>query len=497
MSRLMNTLVFLFLAFMCHAQYVFTGNGAWSDPNNWQNGSVAPAGISSGTTITILGNAVNNVPSGRLNPDYQVNGGSLIIEAGGSLTFTNLNTWLIEFRNSGSVIINGTLTFTNSFVWEAYAGSSITVNGIFEHKGWIGNAGTITINNGGAINNTGTLDNAGKGFAGPGPIIVNCGGVINNIAPGIFYPGNTQLNGCGIINNASSLSGNLTFNGTLINSGTIAPGNSPGAITVSADYTAMSTAIHNFEIAGTATGNYDVMNVGGNVSLNGTLNVSLLNGFTPTSDHDLPIITGTINGSFSTVNIPSSYILVYNSNSVVLRHTSALPVHFVGVNIKKQNSGQEISWEVLEEENVLRYEVEKSRDGIHFTVIGSVHGAGLNTYRFHDAVPETKCFYRLKCVDIAGTHRYSTISFYNQGKVSTRLYAFPSPARQSITVQHATTSRTSTLYLISCEGKIIRTVGLPPRVQQTVLDVSSLKSGVYFIRFHSGKDDQTIMVEKL
>jgi hypothetical protein len=120
-------------------------------------------------------------------------------------------------------------------------------------------------------------------------------------------------------------------------------------------------AIHDFEVAGVSGGNYDVLNVGGTVYLTGTLNVSLLYGFTPTTDHDLPIITGNISGTFATVNLPSSYQVAYNSNSGVMRHSSPPPVLFVNINIQKQDRGQQVSWKVKNEEDLLGYEIERAR----------------------------------------------------------------------------------------------------------------------------------------
>lgn len=300
------------------AQYVFTGNGAWSDVNNWQNGSKPPSTtISSGVTVTIQGTATTST---AFPYDLSANNGSLIIAAGGSLSI-NIET---QFSNQGSVTVNGSLN--SNTMWEAYNGSSLTVNGTFNNKNVFGNQALITVNNAGVINNTGNLDNT---FVNPiGQITLNCGSTINN--NGVFKPGNLIKSDCAVINNNSILSGNSTIAGSLVNSATLAPGNSTGTYTITGDYTAMSTAIHNFEVGGTSAGEYDVLNVNGKVILDGILNVSLINGFTPSTTHDLPIITGNISGTFTTVNIPNSYSLVYTSNSVLLRHIFITDYTFAG-----------------------------------------------------------------------------------------------------------------------------------------------------------------------
>jgi hypothetical protein len=467
------------------AQYVFTGNGAWSDVNNWQNGTKPSSTISSGSTVTIQGTATT---SSGFPYDLGGNNGSLIIAAGGSLTI-NIET---QFSNSGSVTVNGSLT--SNTMWEAFNGSSVTVNGTFTNKKTLGNQGLITINNGGIINNTGNLDNT---FINPiGQVVLNCGGAINN--SGTFRPGNLTSSSCATITNSSVLSGNSIISGNLINAGTLAPGNSPGSYTINGDYTATSTAVHNFEVAGPSTGNYDVLNVSGIVFLTGTLNVSLINGFTPTTDQDIPIISGTINGTFAIANIPSSYSLVYNSNSVVLRHSSLLPVTFVAISIKKQNNGQKIDWEVQSEQGVSRYEIEKSRDGNHFITIGSVNAAGLNNYSFNDLMPETKCLYRVKSLDIADAYKYSTITLYSEGKSLVKLLAYPSVTDQKIVVQHPVAAADSKFFIIGSAGEIVKAVRLSIGASQTEINLSLLKPGIYILTFQNEKGEkQSIKIQKL
>ncbi len=63
--------------------YIFTGDGNWNNPANWENNLVPPASTNLGSEIII-----NNVPGGQclLNIPYTVTGGtSLTILTGKSL----------------------------------------------------------------------------------------------------------------------------------------------------------------------------------------------------------------------------------------------------------------------------------------------------------------------------------------------------------------------------------------------------------------------------
>jgi hypothetical protein len=481
-SVIIPAIAFLFLSTSISAtDYTFTGNGAWSDPANWAGGIIPPQSLSSGNTITINGTAITTDEC--CDNDFESNYGTVTISADGSLTLQNAT----QFENHSSIIILGALI--NRTTFEAYSTGSITIYGNFTNQNWtgpydnvgglLGNQGLITIE-GGTFDNTGELDNDMD--VEPGQIIVNCGGAINNT--GIFKPGNTTFNcGTGINNSGGTLSGTATINGNLSNSGTLAPGNSPGDYTVTGDYTASGTAIHNFEVAGTSVSTYDRLLCNGAVTPGGTLNVSLVDGFIPTTDHDLTIITGTINGTFSTVNIPGTYALVYNNNSIVLRHSASLPVNFVSLEVKKEGNGVNLTWKVADEQNVLRYDIEKSIDGRVFAKIGTVNAFGQNQYNFTDPKIEVKCLYRIKSVDYDEKYKYSSIVNFKQGNAIIDLKVFPVPARQEIIVQHKTASPDAKLILTSIEGKMIKIILPTPGMQQTSIDINILAPGSYILQF--------------
>jgi CSLREA domain-containing protein len=105
-----------------------------------------------------------------------------------------------------------------------------------------------------------------------------------------------------------TLSGVGTVTGTVINNGgQVSPGASPGILTISGNYTQTAAGVLNIEIGGVNVGlDYDRLAVSGTVSLGGTLNVTLINGFTPTPPQSFQFLTatGTPTGDFATKNLP-------------------------------------------------------------------------------------------------------------------------------------------------------------------------------------------------
>ena len=97
------------------------------------------------------------------------------------------------------------------------------------------------------------------------------------------------------------LQGFGTVQGNLINSGTVHPGDGPGILTVTGNYTQNASGILNIAIGGLTPGSgYSVLSVTGSASLLGTLDVSLVPGFSPVTDDIFVILTsGGLSGEFT------------------------------------------------------------------------------------------------------------------------------------------------------------------------------------------------------
>lgn len=461
------------------ANYTFIGSGDWLQPSNWLNGAVPPSILPQGSTIMIDGAAVMDsclASCGIL----QVNHGYITIERGASLTIRNKNGFTLE---SGFILVNGTMINETDFTLSANA--TLNLNGTWINQKTLENAGFIIMGNRSLFQNDSTaiLDNekatSGRIYAGGDALIRNKkGGTIRlGIATGVN------------VMNTARIAGNTNMRGNLTNDGEITPGNSPGVLTIDGDYTATSNAIHTFEVTGTSATDYDRLNVTGTVNLNGTLNVSLLNGFTPSaSNSDLIIFTGTIQGTFATVNKPTDYQLVYTNNSVVLRVLSTLPVSFVNVEVKKADGGAKLTWHIQNEQNVSHYEVEKSTNGRVFSKAGIVKAASLAAYAFTDNAASKTVFYRVKCVSRDGKVNYSQVVSYVEGQSSVGLTVFPSPTANTIQVQHPTATAKTKIEIVAVDGRAMRTVFPASGEELTTVDVSLLPAGTYFVRLYLGND---------
>ena len=107
--------------------------------------------------------------------------------------------------------------------------------------------------------------------------------------------------GSGVLNGSGKIGGDLANE----NGGTVAPGNSPGTLTVDGNYTQGATGTLAIEIAETA---FDRLVVNGQANLAGTLDVTLLDGYVPSDGATFDILDfSSVSGDFDTLNLPTDF----------------------------------------------------------------------------------------------------------------------------------------------------------------------------------------------
>ena len=161
------------------------------------------------------------------------------------------------------------------------------------------------------------------------------------------YAGNTNVNG-GIlevdgsiasastyVNNGAALDGIGTIGGSVYNRGIVIPGEAPGMLHVSGNYTQSGNGTLVTQVGGRNPGQSSVLAIGGSANLNGTLQLVRLNNFTLAPGDKLPILTaaGGINGVFSSVQGASAFApvntiitagIAYDSHDVYLEAVQGL-----------------------------------------------------------------------------------------------------------------------------------------------------------------------------
>ena len=202
----------------------------------------------------------------------------------GTVTVTGDGSqWYTKSLNVGG-LGHGTLNITGR-------GKLLTENAVIGVE--TGSVGEVTIDGDGS-----TWTNSGiivvSSFApGTGTLIVTNGGTVSS-AGGI------------IVRVLGTLRGDGQIIGNVSNVGVVAPGNSPGTLHIDGNYTQAGKL--QIEIGGTTPGSqFDMLDITGAATLDGTLEVSLIDGFTPSVGDVFEIVhaDGGVFGGFDTFSLPT------------------------------------------------------------------------------------------------------------------------------------------------------------------------------------------------
>lgn len=283
----------------------------------------------------------------------------------------------------------------------------------------------------------------------------------------------------GIIKGSGTLA-----NPNFTNTGTIAPGNSPGILSFTGNFSNQGTV--QIELGGTTVGTgYDRLAVSGNVTLGGTLEIVKLSGFSLSSGQTFTIVTGAaLTGSFSTVTWPAgvSGTLSYTATSAIITITTALPLDLTAFNGRAAGSTVVLDWQTANEKNTRSFEIERSADGRSFTYLSAVtaYGSGDHAYACTDEQPlGGNNYYRLKSIDVDGTATYSKTVLVNFDKQNA-VWITPVPATSYITLSLQNASLAGQQAgIFNAAGMRIATLTLQATQR---LDISKWAAGVYTIK---------------
>ena len=242
---------------------------------------------------------------------------------------------------------SGTIGFGGNGVGALVNNSALTLTGdVNAHHdvccsaGLIHNAGTMTRSTSAGtatldvpFENAGTLDLQTGTISHPGYSWTQTAGV-TNVHAGATLGANPQIQG-------GTVKGTGTINGDVTNtSGLVAPGASPGLLTVTGNYTQASGGTLDVAIAGLTPGTqFDQLLVGGVASLGGTLALHSVT-FTPALTDTFKIIRGASSrtGTFATLTGASTgtgatYSAQYDSDGATLLVNGTPPANTVAPSI--------------------------------------------------------------------------------------------------------------------------------------------------------------------
>ena len=176
-------------------------------------------------------------------------------------------------------------------------------------------------------------------------------------------------------------------------------------------------------------------------------------------------------------------------------------VDFVGAN---KGSYNELKWVVTEEQQLSRYELERSGDGISYRKVATKQAANsttMITYSHNDPVGigASEYYYRLRIVDNDGSFTYSSVIFIRTAGKTT-ISVMNNPFRDMIVLQYATAANQKiSLAIYNAGGALLRKQEYNATAGSGVYSVFGFENfprGFYFLKAECGEFTRTFKLVK-
>ena len=172
---------------------------------------------------------------------------------------------------------------------------------------------------------------------------------------------------------------------------------------------------------------------------------------------------------------------------------------FSGKVTAEQNSL--LNWTTASELNNRQFDIELSRDGLHFKNIGTVMSKGNaiidQHYEFLHLKPQPGIsYYRLKQTDLDGKYTYSKIISLTVNPALTRASIYPVPAKNVITINFGTMISKGEIKIYSSDMKLVKQEKINGPAITKEINISKLPGGIYFARYTHGPSIETLQFIK-
>ncbi len=173
---------------------------------------------------------------------------------------------------------------------------------------------------------------------------------------------------------------------------------------------------------------------------------------------------------------------------VVFKISAILPVRFTKVKATQNNKKVDVEWKVASEQNIEKYDVEHSTNGIKFEKIASVSSKGnsvLNSYVIQHEMPVTgDNFYRVKAIESNAGKFYSDVVKVKLDGVNNSFNVNPNPVvNNKLNILFSNKERGDyEIRLVSTLGQILFTKNIyhdGENSPKTIILPSGIRSGMY------------------
>ncbi|HEV8271173.1 MAG TPA: T9SS type A sorting domain-containing protein [Chitinophagaceae bacterium] len=196
------------------------------------------------------------------------------------------------------------------------------------------------------------------------------------------------------------------------------------------------------------------------------------------------------NLGFSTRNPDNNFVRKEGINSLSALTLSSdinspLPLVFLLINARCEAGRVFLSWKTAQEQNTSHFNIERSADGINWSVIGSQPAAGNSTdqrsYSFADNDPARNSYYRISEYDLDGRTQYTRV-LRSSCDVRDVFSLWPNPVHDKVIINIVTSSASqATIKIFDNKGALVKMQKstVSPGTNQLRIDTKSWPNGIY------------------
>jgi hypothetical protein len=185
------------------------------------------------------------------------------------------------------------------------------------------------------------------------------------------------------------------------------------------------------------------------------------------------------------------------SDAITVIEGTPLPITLISFVASSKNCQSVLDWKVADAVNFNRFVVEQSTDGRAFTAIADIpYTAGVDNYTYTDKSASTgTTLYRLKCVDMDGQAKYSSVVSTNSDCNNRSIQVYPTVTSNTVNVVLPQGYEKARLYITNVSGQ-----RMYPIVQGSgtakVVSLQGLPPAVYLLQITNSKETKTFKIIK-
>src|SRR5258705_5377302 len=164
---------------------------------------------------------------------------------------------------------------------------------------------------------------------------------------------------------------------------------------------------------------------------------------------------------------------------------NTLPLRFISFNANCERNKVLLTWKTAQEQNTSHFNIEKSIDGIRWTVIGNLPAAGSSSnersYSFTDNDPVQNSYYRIATYQSNGRVQYSSL-LRSSCNTTDVFNVWPNPIHDKVFVNITTSNASQAIIkLFDSKGALVRvqSTAVLQGNNQLSVDMGSFANGVY------------------